>query len=183
MSLLGRRLLGSSRYSSHGTLAFVVVGARNHGVLAQPPRSRLLSFSSSSSSSSDIVRLHPDVIPTMSQVVIHNEIVYISGQIDATAIGKEQQQQEQHGIVPQTKNILAKIDDLLAEAGTDKSRLLTSNLWIKNIERDFETVNELWLDWIDPNHKPVRATVESNLAFPELLVEVQVTAALLPTPK
>ena len=124
--------------------------------------------------SSDIVRLRPDVIPTMSQVVIHKDIVYISGQIDATAVGKGN---DAPGIEEQTKNVLGKIEDLLGEAGTDKSRLLSSSLWIKDIQKDFGTVNAIWLDWIDPENKPVRATVESNLAFPELLVEVQVTAA------
>ncbi|KAL9183522.1 hypothetical protein ACHAXT_004378 [Thalassiosira profunda] len=118
--------------------------------------------------SSGIVRLGVDVLPPMSQAVVHNGIVYLSGQIDGTA----------EDVVGQTKNVLAKVDQYLEEAGTDKSRLLTSTVWLKNIERDFGDMNAVWNAWIDPGNKPVRATTEASLATPKLLVEVQVTAAL-----
>ena len=68
-------------------------------------------------SSSNIVRFGVDVLPTMSQAVVHNGIVYLSGQIDGEA----------DDVTGQTKNILAKVDKYLAEAGTDKSKLLTSS--------------------------------------------------------
>jgi enamine deaminase RidA (YjgF/YER057c/UK114 family) len=103
----------------------------------------------------------------MSQAVIHNNIVYLSGQVDATA----------DDVVGQTKNILAKVDKYLQEAGTDKSKLLTSAIWLKDIDRDFTAMNEVWNSWIDPNNKPVRATTEASLASPKMLVEIQVTAA------
>jgi enamine deaminase RidA (YjgF/YER057c/UK114 family) len=119
------------------------------------------------SSSNGIVRLGTDVLPTMSQAVVHNGIVYLSGQVDGTA----------EDVVGQTKNVLAKIDKYLAEAGTDKSKLLTSSIWLKNIERDFGAMNEVWIQWIDPNNKPVRATTEASLAAPNMLIEIQVTAA------
>mmetsp|Transcript_1927 Transcript_1927/g.4164 ORF Transcript_1927/g.4164 Transcript_1927/m.4164 type:complete len:143 (-) Transcript_1927:100-528(-) len=115
-----------------------------------------------------IARLGVDVLPTMSQAVIHNGIVYLSGQIDGSA----------EDVTGQTKNILNKIDMYLEEAGTDKSKLLTSTIWLKDIERDFGPMNEVWNSWIDPKNKPVRATTEASLATPKLLVEVQVTAAL-----
>ncbi|KAL3785050.1 hypothetical protein ACHAWO_006825 [Cyclotella atomus] len=114
-----------------------------------------------------ITRLGTDVLPPMSQAVVHNNIVYLSGQVDATA----------DDVVGQTKNVLAKVDKYLAEAGTDKSKLLTASIWVKDIERDFGAMNEVWNAWIDPNNKPVRATTESNLASPKMLVEIQVTAA------
>lgn len=115
-----------------------------------------------------ITRIDQTTLPTMSQAVIHNNVVYISGQIDNE--GKD--------VETQTKNVLAKIDGLLKEAGTDKSKLLTASIWLKDIEKDFATMNKVWCDWIDPNAKPARATTEANLARPNLLVEVQVYAAI-----
>lgn len=105
--------------------------------------------------------------PRMSRIVIHNNIVYISGQTDGTT----------SDIKNQTANVLKKVDDLLAQANTDKSKLLTASIWLKNISRDFKDMNDVWNGWIDPNNKPVRATVEANMAREQLLIEVQVTAA------
>ena len=81
-------------------------------------------------------------------------------------------------ITSQTKNILAHIDKLLAEAGTDKSKILTANIWLKDIESGFGKMNTVWASWVDPENKPTRATVQADLAFPSLLVEIQVTAAV-----
>jgi enamine deaminase RidA (YjgF/YER057c/UK114 family) len=92
------------------------------------------------------------------------------GVIDAT---KEHATLEQ-----QTQTILATIDALLKEGGTDKSQLLTANIWLKDIGRDFASFNAVWVSWIQANNKPIRACVEANLAFPHLLVEIQVTAAV-----
>ena len=103
----------------------------------------------------------------MSRIVIHNGVVYISGQTDATA----------DDIEGQTKNVLAKVDALLEQAGTNKSNLLTSSIWLKDISRDFKQMNNVWNDWVDPQNKPVRATVEASMARPILLIEIQVTAA------
>ena len=118
--------------------------------------------------SSDITRLGVDILPSMSQVVIHNKIVYLSGQIDGAA----------DDITGQTQNVLAKVDQYLAEAGTNKSKLLTSTIWLQDITRDFGAMNEVWNAWIDPMNKPVRATTEASLASPKYLVEIQVTASL-----
>lgn len=104
----------------------------------------------------------------MSQVVVHNKIVYLSGQIDGSA----------EDITGQTQNVLAKVDQYLTEAGTDKSKLLTSTIWLQDITRDFGAMNEVWNAWIDPKNKPVRATTEASLASPKYLVEIQVTASL-----
>lgn len=137
--------------------------ARNQTAL----KKALFSTTTATRSSDGIVRIGTDVLPTMSQAVVHNNVVYLSGQIDGTA----------GDVVGQTKNILAKLDQYLEEAGTDKSKLLTSTIWLKDIERDFGAMNEVWISWIDPNNKPVRATTEASLARPDLLVEIQVTAA------
>lgn len=104
----------------------------------------------------------------MSKVVVHGGIVYISGQTDATA----------DDIVGQTRNTLQKVDDLLEAAGTSKKNLLTASIWLKDIASDFQGMNGVWNEWLDPDNKPVRATVEAALAREVLLVEVQVTAAI-----
>jgi len=72
---------------------------------------------------------------------------------------------------------LKEVDELLEMAGTSKSKLLTASIWLKDIEKDFAEMNDVWVDWMDPENKPVRATVESSMARPEILVEIQVTAA------
>lgn len=86
--------------------------------------------------------------PNMSQAVVHNGIVYISGQVDDTGIDAK----------AQTANILKKVDALLEEAGTDKSKLLTASIWLKDIGSDFQDMNGIWNTWLDANNKPVRAT-------------------------
>ena len=88
----------------------------------------------------------------MSKIVVHNGTVYISGQTDATA----------DNIKEQTQNTLKKVDDLLAQAGTSKSNILTASIWLKDINRDFKGMNDVWNAWLDPENKPVRATVEAN---------------------
>ena len=72
---------------------------------------------------------------------------------------------------------MAKVDALLAQAGTNKSNILTAQVWVKDIERDFDDMNTAWNAWVDPNNKPTRATVQSTMARPNILVEIQVTAA------
>ena len=78
----------------------------------------------------------------------------------------------------QTKQTLAKVDALLAEAGIDKSRILEARIWIKDMNRDFADMNQVWNEWVDPKNKAARYCVESNLAKPSMLVEIQVVAAL-----
>lgn len=80
-------------------------------------------------------------------------------------------------VTGQTKGTLAKIDALLAQAGTSKSNILTANVWVKDIDRDFADMNAAWNAWVDPDNKPTRATVQATMARPNILVEIQVTAA------
>lgn len=110
----------------------------------------------------------------MASAVIHKGILTTMGVIDGQAL----QAGANLGLAQQTQNILQHIDDLLQEGGTDKSKLLTANIWLKDIQQDFVPFNEEWQTWIDVNNKPIRACVEANLAFPQLLVEIQVTAAV-----
>ena len=72
---------------------------------------------------------------------------------------------------------MEKIDALLKKAGTNKSKLLTAQIWLKNIEADFEGMNAVWNKWVDPHNKPTRACVSATMARPNILVEIQVTAA------
>jgi enamine deaminase RidA (YjgF/YER057c/UK114 family) len=76
-----------------------------------------------------------------------------------------------------TKAILARIDKLLAEAGTDKTKLLSANIWLVDISK-FAEMNEVWDAWVAPGAAPARATVESKLAAPQFAVEIGVIAAL-----
>lgn len=107
--------------------------------------------------------------PRMSQVVIHGNTVYTAGQVALDAPGAS--------AAAQTEDILKRIDSLLAEAGTDKSKLLSANIWLADI-KDFDEMNSIWDAWIDPENPPCRACVESTLAAPQFTVEIQVTAAL-----
>ena len=88
--------------------------------------------------------------PRMSQIVVHNGIVHTCGQTDA----------EGKTVEEQTRTCLAKVDALLARAGTDKSQLLTASIWLKHIEQDFAAMNGVWNAWLDPANKPVRFCVE-----------------------
>ena len=83
---------------------------------------------------------------------------------------------EVQDVTGQTKQILAKIDDYLKQAGTSKSNLLTANLWIKDMAL-FSQMNAVWNDWVDPANPPCRACVRADMARPEILIEIMVTAA------
>eukprot|EP00526_Cylindrotheca_closterium_P022247 CAMPEP_0113609248 /NCGR_PEP_ID=MMETSP0017_2-20120614/4385_1 /TAXON_ID=2856 /ORGANISM="Cylindrotheca closterium" /LENGTH=118 /DNA_ID=CAMNT_0000518043 /DNA_START=196 /DNA_END=552 /DNA_ORIENTATION=+ /assembly_acc=CAM_ASM_000147 len=117
---------------------------------------------------STIKRIGTEANPNMASAVVHNGILTTMGVIDTTG----------GDLVSQTKNILAHIDKLLAEGGTDKSKLLTANIWLKDIQSGFGKMNEVWVDWIDAENKPIRACVQADLAFSNLLIEIQVTAAV-----
>ena len=103
----------------------------------------------------------------MSAVTIFNQVVYLSGQVPKTTA---------QDIELQTRDILATIDSLLAQANSDKSRLLSAQLYIKNLE-DFKTVNAIWVDWLKGCVAPSRATIQANLVNPDWLIEIAVTAA------
>ncbi len=113
-----------------------------------------------------IKRLHPGM--RFSLAVVANGVVTTAGIVAKNAQGD---------VKDQTRDILAQIDALLAEAGSSVSNLLTANIWLSDMA-NFEAMNEIWDGWIDRNNLPVRATVELRLAAPELLVEIQVTAVV-----
>ncbi len=104
----------------------------------------------------------------MSQAVIHHGVVYISGQVADDTSASTAGQAEQ---------ILKKIDALLAEAGSDKSTLLSASIWLAD-HKDFGAFNEVWDRWVIAGKAPARACVESALAFPPFTVEIAVIAAV-----
>lgn len=116
---------------------------------------------------SDIKRLK--VGSRMSQGVVHGNTVYLAGQVAQSAPGES--------VTKQTQAILAQIDELLAEAGSDKSKLLSASIWLSDIA-DFQEMNAVWDAWVVPEKTPCRACVESKLAAPQYTVEIMVTAAL-----
>ena len=105
----------------------------------------------------------------MSQIVTHNGTVYLAGQVgdDMNA-----------GIEQQTREALANIEHLLDLAGTDKTRLLSVTIYLKDIDAHFQGMNQVWDTWLPKGVAPARATVEAKLCEPEILVELSVVAAL-----
>jgi enamine deaminase RidA (YjgF/YER057c/UK114 family) len=112
-----------------------------------------------------IQRLH--VGPRLSEVAIHQGVVYLAGQV------AEDPSQDMAG---QTRQVLAAIDRLLAEAGTDKSRLLQVTIFVTSMA-EFPAMNAVWDTWVVPGQTPPRATVQAALARPEYKVEIKVIAA------
>jgi len=106
--------------------------------------------------------------PRMSKAVIHGDTVYLSGLVADSPKGKN--------TAEQTKSILSQIDGFLATAGTDKSKLLSANIWLTDMAT-FAEMNAVWEAWVSPGNTPARATVEARLASPDYKVEIMVVAA------
>ena len=104
----------------------------------------------------------------MSQAVSYGGLVYIAGQVA---------ENRKAGVEDQTRDVLGKIDALLKEAGTDRSKLLAVNVFLPAIV-DFDAMNSVYDTWIDPANPPARACVEARLADPDLRVEMTAVAAL-----
>ena len=109
-----------------------------------------------------------DVGPRMSKCVVHGNTVYLAGIVANDPKGKS--------VTEQTKDIVGQIDGLLAKAGTDKSKLLTANIWIADMAT-FAEMNSVWDAWVVQGQTPARATVEAKLATPDYKVEIMVVAA------
>ncbi len=107
--------------------------------------------------------------PRMSKAVVHGTTVYLAGQVAEKAAGKS--------VGEQTQEILAIIDGLLAQAGTDKTKILSCNIWLVDIGT-FSEMNAEWDKWVPAGHTPARATVEARLAAAQYKVEIAVIAAV-----
>jgi enamine deaminase RidA (YjgF/YER057c/UK114 family) len=104
----------------------------------------------------------------MSETAVHRGTVYLAGQVASDA---------SQGIRGQTAQVLAAVDRLLHEAGTDKAHILRAQIYLAEMA-DFAAMNEVWDDWVPPGDAPPRATVQANLARREWKIEIVVTAAL-----
>jgi enamine deaminase RidA (YjgF/YER057c/UK114 family) len=103
----------------------------------------------------------------MSEAVCYNGIAWLAGQVGTAG----------ESVTQQTQTCLAEVDRILAAAGTDKTRILSTQIWLADMA-DFAEMNAVWDTWVPQGHTPARATGEAKLAAPGYLVEVIVTAAL-----
>ena len=112
----------------------------------------------------DIERHHTN--QRMSQIVKHNGTIYLAGQVGTAGAS----------VAQQTQDCLDKVDALLAEAGSDKTRILQAVIWLADMA-DFDEMNGVWDAWVAEGHAPARACGEAKLARPDFTVEIIVTAA------
>ena len=104
-----------------------------------------------------------------SMIVQHGGVVYLSGQVA---------EDPEAGVQDQTRSVLARVDALLAEAGTTNEHLLSATIYLRDIANDFAPMNEVWNAWVPTGHAPARACVEARMARSQLLVEISVIAAV-----
>ncbi|MDE1174247.1 MAG: RidA family protein [Parvibaculaceae bacterium] len=104
----------------------------------------------------------------MSEAVVYGNMVYLAGQVAKDA---------SQSITGQAEQVLAGIDALLAEAGTDKSKILTATVWLTDMG-DFAAFNKVWDAWVDQKNPPARACVQSPLVLPDWKLEIQLSAAV-----
>ena len=107
-----------------------------------------------------------DTNQRMSQIVVHGDTVYLAGQVGTAGAS----------VTDQTKDILGKIDGLLARAGSDKSKILQAIIWLKSMS-DFAEMNAVWDAWVPEGAAPARACGSADLATPDFTVEITVIAA------
>ncbi len=105
----------------------------------------------------------------IADAVIHGDTVYLAGVVSEDPISDS--------VYEQTKSILSQIDATLAQAGSDKSKLIKTNIWLSDIST-FEEMNRAWKEWLPQGQAPARATVEAKLADPSWKVEIMVNAAI-----
>jgi enamine deaminase RidA (YjgF/YER057c/UK114 family) len=104
----------------------------------------------------------------LSEIAVYNGTIYLAGQVAGDAT---------QDIRGQTAQVLAMIDKLLAEAGSDRAHILMAQIFLADLA-DFDAMNEVWDDWVAPGDAPPRATVQARLAKPQWKIEVVVTAAV-----
>jgi enamine deaminase RidA (YjgF/YER057c/UK114 family) len=104
----------------------------------------------------------------LSRAVIHGDTIYLAGHVASDPA---------LDVAGQTRQILAAIDRVLAELGTDKSRILSATVWLADMST-FDEMNSVWDAWVSPGSPPARACVESKLASPRYRVEIAAIAAL-----
>jgi enamine deaminase RidA (YjgF/YER057c/UK114 family) len=113
----------------------------------------------------DISRI--ETTERMSRIVSHNNTIYLCGQVADNS---------EEAVGPQTENMLAKVDALLEQAGSDRKHLLSATIYVRDM-KDFAAMNSVWDKWVPEGFAPARACVEARMARPDLLVEISVIAA------
>lgn len=103
----------------------------------------------------------------MSQAVIHGDTVYLAGQVGEPGAS----------VADQTRQALARVDELLEQCGSSRQRLLQVTIWLASMEEDFADMNSVWDEWVPAGVAPTRAAGEAKLALPDLRVEVIAVAA------
>ncbi len=106
--------------------------------------------------------------PRMSKAVVHGNTIYVAGQVADTTAGQS--------VTDQTREIVGMIDAILAEAGSDKTKILFATIYLTDIST-FGEMNAIWDTWVVQGHTPARATLEAKLVAPQYKVEIAVTAA------
>ena len=109
-----------------------------------------------------------DVGVRMSEMAVHNGVCYLAGQVAVEGAPD---------ITGQTREVLARVDALLAQAGSDKDHLLNATIYLKDIGSGFAPMNAVWSAWLSPGMAPARTTLQAELARPSVLVEISVIAA------
>lgn len=104
----------------------------------------------------------------LSRVVVHEKVAYFSG------LTADDREQDTHG---QTAQILAKADTYLETVGSNRASILCAMIWLRDIS-DFDQMNSAWVDWIEKDSPPARATVQAILGLPDIRVEIQFTVAI-----
>lgn len=112
-----------------------------------------------------IIRNNPQ--PRLSASVEYGSLVFLSGQTPKSSVDD---------VALQAREVLDKIDALLVAAGSDKQHILSAQIWLKDISRDFAAFNEVWVAWMPEGHSPARAAVQAEMARPDILVEIMITA-------
>ncbi|KAA8732046.1 RidA family protein [Acinetobacter qingfengensis] len=103
-----------------------------------------------------------------SEITIHQGTVYLAGQLATDLSGD---------IIQQSKETFAAIDQFLKDAGSDKSQILSTTIYLKHIDRDYAAFNAVWDEWVKDIKAPPRACVEAKMYKPEVLVEISIIAA------
>lgn len=117
--------------------------------------------------------VQPHTSLPLAGAIIHGDTIYVSGQVGfkpgtADLAGSD--------LARQARQTMANVDAVLAAAGSDRSRILKVGIYLKNVERDFAEMNRYYSEWLGA-HKPARTTVRADMAFPEILVEIDCVAA------
>lgn len=120
-----------------------------------------------------VVRMEKETVP-LAKAVIHNGIAYLSGQ---AAVDPEKGKATSPDLREQTREVLRRLETVMHEIGTSKDKLLMVRVYLRDVQKDFTTMNEVYVEWLE-GHRPARTTVGAPMALDDLLVEIDCTVAM-----